>query len=107
MASDKDTKLIAEKYKKVEEGLLNRIGARVVGALSAGPKGGYLAGKANYYKTTANHKIAKLARELAKDLNKLGVNVDADHAADQMINTFNNMLDSLVNQSIRGQRYSK
>lgn len=107
MASNKDTKLIAEKYKKVEEGLLNRIGARVVGALSAGPKGGYLAGKANYYKTTANHKIAKLARELAKDLSKLGVNVDADHAADQMINTFNNMLDSLVNQSIRGQRYSK
>jgi len=107
MASNKDTKLIAEKYKKVEEGLLNRIGARVVGALSAGPKGGYLAGKANYYKTTANHKIAKLARELAKDLSKLGVNVDADHAADQMINTFNNMLDSLVNQTIRGQRYSK
>lgn len=107
MASDKDTKLIAEKYKKVEEGLLNRIGARVVGALSAGPKGGYLAGKANYYKTSANHKIGKLARELAKDLSKLGINVDADHAADQMINAFNTMLDSLVNQSIRAKRYSK
>ena len=99
--------MIVEKYKSVEEGLLNRIGARVVGALSAGPKGGYLAGKANYYKTSANHKIAKLARELAKDLNKLGINVDADHAADQMINAFNTMVDSLVNQNIRGQRYSK
>jgi len=107
MASNKDTKLLAEKYKKVEEGLLNRLGARVVGALSSGPKGGYLAGKANYYKTSANHKIGKLTRELAHDLNKLGINVDADHAADQMIAAFNNMVDSLVNQAIRGKRYTK
>jgi hypothetical protein len=104
-SNNKDTKMLVEKYKSVEEGLLNRIGSRIVGALSGGPKGGYLAGKANYYKTTANHKIAKLARELAHDLNKLGINVDADHAADQMINNFNSMVDSLVNQAIRGKRY--
>lgn len=99
---NKDVLSITEQYSKMEEGLLNRLGARVAGALSSGPKGGYTAGKANYYKTVANQKIAKFARDLSNDLRKLGIPVDVAKTADLMAGAFNQTIDTIVNNAIKG-----
>jgi len=110
---NKDTQQIFENYRAVSankeiinEGLVSRIGSRFAGVGSALTGGGYQAGKINSYKATANKKINALTRELATDLQKLGINVDVAKLSNQMASQINNQMDGMVNSILTGSNQS-
>ena len=110
---NKDSHLIYESYKTtaanheiINEGLMSRIGSRVAGVGSALTGGGYQAGKINAYKAAANKKINALTRELATDLQKLGINVDVAKLSNQMASQINGQMDGMVNSILTGSTQS-
>ena len=110
---NKDSHQIYENYKStsanqeiINEGLVSRIGSRVAGVGSALTGGGYQAGKINAYKAAANKKINALTRELATDLQKLGINVDVAKLSNQMASQINNQMDGMVNSILTGSNQS-
>ena len=110
---NKDMHQIYESYKTtaanheiINEGLMSRIGSRVAGVGSALTGGGYQAGKINAYKAAANKKINALTRELATDLQKLGINVDVAKLSNQMASQINGQMDGMVNSILTGSTQS-
>jgi hypothetical protein len=99
-------KITAANHEIINEGLMSRIGSRVAGVGSALTGGGYQAGKINAYKAAANKKINALTRELATDLQKLGINVDVSKLSNQMASQINGQMDGMVNSILTGSTQS-
>ena len=83
-----DARSIFEAYKHqsaniqlVNEGMLNRAGARVMGALGSVVGADKQTTKITYMKNIANNKILKLAKEISDDFTKLGIPNQADNFA--------------------------
>ena len=98
-----DARSIFEAYKHqsadnqlVNEGMLNRAGARVMGALGSVVGADKQTTKITYMKNIANNKILKLAKEISDDFTKLGIPNQADNFAKNMQAAVDSIIDKVV-----------
>ena len=98
-----DARSIFEAYKHqsaniqlVNEGMLNRAGARVMGALGSVVGADKQTTKITYMKNIANNKILKLAKEISDDFTKLGIPNQADNFAKNMQAAVDSIIDKVA-----------